>query len=100
MSYFDKHYVTEFFKEEKIVKLKDLKPFDIILEEDIGDFDIRANLVFLDYTIDKKTNYNLLTLTVIMPSGEINNLISFETTDEPTFKVVGKAKAKVAIKEQ
>lgn len=90
MSYFDKHYVTEFYKEEKIVKLEDLKPFDIILEENVCDFDIVARLVYLDHKLEKEGNHKVLTLTVVMPSGDISDLTSFIYNEEITFKVVGK----------
>ena len=95
MIYFDEHYVTEFYKERKTVKLEDLKPFDIILEENVCDYDITANLVYLDHELKQEGNHKVLTLTVIMPSGDISNLISFVYEgEELTFDVIGRAKAK------
>lgn len=100
MSYFDEHYVTEFYKERKIVKLEDLKPFDIILEENVCDYDITAKLVYLDHELKQEGNHKVLTLTVIMPSGEISNLISFVYEGEKlTFDVIGRAKAKTQVSE-
>ena len=100
MSYFDEHYVTEFYKERKTVKLENLKPFDIILEENVCDYDITANLVYLDHELKQEDNHKVLTLTVIMPSGEISNLISFfYEGEELTFDVIGRAKAKTQLNE-
>lgn len=96
---FNKSYKIVRYQQPKNVSLKDIRAFDVIYLENVGDYDNNLDATLLDFKYEKGKERNLLTLYLVMPNGEIKEYSSIHYgNEEPEFVVVGFAKPVEKIK--